>query len=129
MLAWHRSTTADIGLRAVGLLLCAVAYLAISHLIALQPSLPRQAVDAECFVLAATGFLSATVGSAIACLGHHVFDQVEISARWGSGSAYLASTDEGSSKGVARSGGDGSCQFGDARLGRAAWEGLTTSHA
>lgn len=97
--AWRRSRMADVELRAIGLLLCAVAYLAISRLMALQPHLPKQSVDTECFVLAAVGFLSATAGSAMAWLGTHLFDQVEISARWGSGSVCLASPDEGNSNG------------------------------
>ena len=82
MIAWHRSGTTDIGLRTIGILLCVVAYLAISHLIALRPPPPEQATGAESFVLAAVGFLCASVGSAVTCLGNHLFDQVEISARW-----------------------------------------------
>lgn len=85
MLGWHRSGSADIGLRAIGLLLCVVAYLAISHLIAIRPPSPEQAVGAESFILVAIGFLSASAGSAMTCLGNHLFDQVEISSRWGSG--------------------------------------------
>lgn len=85
MVAWHGSRGGDIALRAAGLLLCVVAYLATSHLIALQPPLPDQTVGAESFILAAIGFLSASAGSAMLCLGHHLFDRVEISARWGSG--------------------------------------------
>lgn len=92
MVAWHRSRKADVGLRALGLCLCAVAYLAITRLIALQPALPEHAVDARYFMLATLGFLAASAGSAMACLGNHLFDQVEISARWGTGSAYLTST-------------------------------------
>ena len=85
MVAWHRSGTADIGLRALGLLLCVIAYLSISHLIAVQSPSPEQAVGAGSFLLAAIGFLSASVGSALTCLGSHLFDPVEISTRWGTG--------------------------------------------
>ena len=85
MVAWHRSGMADIGLRTIGLSLCVISYLAIAHLIALQPPPPEQAVGAESFFLAAVGFLSASAGSAMTCLGNHLFDQVEISARWGTG--------------------------------------------
>lgn len=85
MVAWHGSKGGDIALRAVGVLLCVVAYLATTHLIALQAPLPDQTVGAESFVLAIIGFLCASGGSAMLCLGHHLFDQVEISARWGTG--------------------------------------------
>ena len=85
MVAWHRSDKADIGLRGIGGLLCVTAYIMITHLIALQPPLPDQTVGAGSLVLATIGFLSASVGSATLCLGHHLFDRVEISARWGTG--------------------------------------------
>lgn len=34
------------------------------------------------FLLAMTAFLSASVGSAMLILGSHLFDKVEVSARW-----------------------------------------------
>ena len=85
MVAWHGSRGADLALRAVGVLLCVVAYLAVAHLIALQSPLPDQMVGAESLILAAIGFLFASAGSATLCLGHHLFDRVQISARWGTG--------------------------------------------
>ena len=83
--AWRRSRRADIGLRAIGVLLCIIAYQAILRLIAIQPLPPEQAHGAEAFFLAAVGFLSASAGSAMTCLGDHLFDRIEISTRWGSG--------------------------------------------
>jgi hypothetical protein len=83
--AWHRSGTADFGFRIIGLLLCVASYLAVSHLIAIQPPLPDQAVNAESFFLSTIGFLGASAGSAMTCLGNHLFDQVEVSVRWGTG--------------------------------------------
>lgn len=81
----YRSSSADVGLRGIGVLLCVVSYMALSRLLAVVPPLPDQTVGVECYVLAAIGFLSASVGSAMACLGKRLFDPVEIGARWGSG--------------------------------------------
>jgi hypothetical protein len=80
MAAWHRSRRADLGLRALGLGLCAVAYLAIARLVAIAQ--PLQTAGALAFVLAAIGFLGASAGSAMTLLGNHLFDEIEISAHW-----------------------------------------------
>lgn len=80
MAAWHRSRRADIGLRAIGLGLCAAAYLALARLAAIAQ--PPQSASTLAFALAAVGFLAASVGSAMTLLGHHLFDEVEVSARW-----------------------------------------------
>jgi hypothetical protein len=80
MAAWHRSRRADLGLRACGLGLCAVAYLAIARLVAVAQ--PPQSPGALAFALAAVGFLGASAGGAMALFGSHLFDEVEISARW-----------------------------------------------
>lgn len=93
MAAWHRSRSADIGIRVLGLLLLIIAYFAISSLIALQPPVPEQTVRTASFILAAVGFLFASAGSAMTILGNHLFDQVEISARWGRGSVRSTSAE------------------------------------
>jgi hypothetical protein len=80
MAAWHRSRRADLGLRALGLGLCAVAYFAIARLVALAQ--PAQAAGALSFALAAIGFMSASAGSAMTFLGNHLFDEIEVSSRW-----------------------------------------------
>ena len=90
MVAWHRSRRADLGLRISGLLFWAISYLAISRLVALRLPPPEQAIGGIAFILTAVGFLSASAGTAMVVLGRHLFDQVEISARWRRGS--LAST-------------------------------------
>ena len=80
MAAWHRSRRADFGLRASGLLLCGLAYTAVSRLCAMHVS--AQTAGMLAYGLAATGFLTASAGSALATLGHHLFDEIPVSASW-----------------------------------------------
>ena len=80
MTAWYRSRRADFGLRASGLLLCGIAYAAVACLCAMRIS--PQTVGALACALAAIGFLGASAGSAMVLLGHHLFNQIEVSARW-----------------------------------------------
>lgn len=51
----------------------------LSHLANATPA--HQATAAE-LVLAASGFLCLSIGSALLALGSHIFDEVEIAARW-----------------------------------------------
>lgn len=78
MAAWHRSRRADIALRASGLILCSLAYLAIAQLTAL-PIAP-QSPGLFAHALAAIGFVGGSAGSALAALGHHLFDQIIVGA-------------------------------------------------
>lgn len=80
MTVWHRSPRADIVLRATGLLLCWVSYTAIARLVAMH--VPPQKNDVLGFGLAAIGFIAASTGSALTLLGDHLFDRIEVSARW-----------------------------------------------
>ncbi|NLS27109.1 hypothetical protein S2M10_21020 [Sphingomonas sp. S2M10] len=80
MTAWHRSRRADLGLRALGLGLCAVAYFAVARLAALAQ--PLQAGSMMGLVLAAIGFVCGSIGSAMTMLGRHLFDEVQLSTRW-----------------------------------------------
>lgn len=80
MVAWHRSRRADIVLRATGLLLCWVSYSAISRLVAMH--LPPRNAGVLVYGIAAVGFMAASAGSALILLGHHLFDEIEVSARW-----------------------------------------------
>lgn len=82
MAAWHRSVKADLGLRVVGLILCGMAYLAIARLFALHPPAPPKSAGALAYGLATIGFLGGSVGGAMTTLGHHLFDEIEISDRW-----------------------------------------------
>lgn len=81
MVAWHRSRRADILLRLLGLALCAIAYLAFARLVALHIA-PGTRSPAIAYALALVGFLSGSMGNALTFLGHHLFDEVEVSARW-----------------------------------------------
>lgn len=79
---WHNNWKTDIGLRLCGLTSCGVSYLAIRMLMALRlpdSQLPQTALP---FLFAAIGFLCASTGAGLLFLGHHIFDQVEISQRW-----------------------------------------------
>lgn len=81
MVAWKRSRKADTGLRLLGVVLCAVAYASISHLIALRPTASLAAAGPLAYALAAIGFLSASAGGALTLLGDHLFDEVQVSDR------------------------------------------------
>ncbi|WP_230483065.1 hypothetical protein [Sphingomonas sp. Leaf21] len=80
MAAWHRSRRADWALRGGGLILWAIAYAAITHLCAAHPS--ALSPGATALALATIGFLGASAGTALVMLGGHLFDEVEVSARW-----------------------------------------------
>lgn len=72
----------DIELRLCGAASCGVSYLAIRSLMALHLSESQMSQSALPFFLAGIGFLCASAGAAVLVLGHHIFDQVEISERW-----------------------------------------------
>lgn len=80
MAAWHRSLRADLGLRAMGLLLCCISYAALVRLAAAHARLMPP--DAVTLSLTATGFVAASAGGALLVHGKHLFDPVQISARW-----------------------------------------------
>ena len=80
MAVWHRSRRADLGLRAAGLLFCWSSYEAVARLVAMNT--PPQTAGIAAFALAAVGFIGASGGSAFLLLGSHLFDEVDVSARW-----------------------------------------------
>ena len=88
MAVWHRSWKADIGLRLLGLLSCGLAWAALSHLFAMRP--PARSPAGLAYALAAIGFLSASAGAALTFLGHHLFDEIEVSSRWRKDNSYVA---------------------------------------
>lgn len=69
-------------IRVVGLLLIATSLFAIRHLSVSIHMTPRHTATLAELGLAAVGFLGASSGSALTFLGGHIFDRVEISARW-----------------------------------------------
>lgn len=80
MVAWHRSRQADLGLRALGLMSWTMAYFAVRTLVAMRIS--PQSAGALAYGLATIGFLGASAGSALAFMGNHLFDEIEVSSRW-----------------------------------------------
>jgi len=80
MTARHHQRHVDLGIRATGALLCCIAYVAIANLAAMP--IRSQSVGALAYSLATVGFLGASAGSAMIALGHHLFDEIEVSQRW-----------------------------------------------
>ncbi|MBB3349963.1 hypothetical protein [Sphingomonas sp. BK069] len=80
MVQWHRSRSGDLALRAGGLSLCALSYVAVARLASMH--VPPMKAGLTSFVLAALGFVAASAGSLLLTLGRRLFDEVEVSARW-----------------------------------------------
>ncbi|HMI19543.1 MAG TPA: hypothetical protein VK533_08370 [Sphingomonas sp.] len=79
-MAWHDRKYADASLRLAGLALLCVAILVARHLFTAPD--PQGKVTASAYLLALIGMASACTGAALAVLGRHLFDEVELSARW-----------------------------------------------
>ncbi|HIV76998.1 hypothetical protein [Sphingomonas yabuuchiae] len=69
-----------LALRLLGVGLCVLAWRAIAHLIVMAGHGGRAGLLG--YALATGGFLFASLGSALAILGEHLFDEVQVSARW-----------------------------------------------
>ncbi len=79
---WYHQRKTDAVLRVCGMASCAIGFFAIRSLVALRSAdnqLPNGPLP---LVLAAAGFACASLGAALLVLGHHIFDKVEVSARW-----------------------------------------------
>jgi len=74
----HRKPWAGLIIRITGLALLAVAAFTARRLFARATTPP----DGLEYLLALIAFASASAGCAMATLGAHLFDQVEVSARW-----------------------------------------------
>ena len=85
--------TQDLQLRAVGLLSIGVAVVALRHLNGLVNAPPHHEASVIEMLLAAIGFLGMTAGSAVAILGDHLFDEVEITRPWGHASNLMPMLD------------------------------------
>lgn len=57
-----------------------MSYTAISRLITMH--VPPQKAGILASGIAAVGFMAVSAGSALTLLGHHLFDEIEVSARW-----------------------------------------------
>lgn len=76
-----RTRRADRVLRLSGLVLLAVAGVALRWLTALH--VPPQSAGLLAYGLGAVTYVTASSGAALVMLGRHLFDEVAISPRWG----------------------------------------------
>ena len=77
---WHETGLAKFGLRVAGLIVLAIAYwagAALYHRFAGTRAHPPLE-----YLLALAAIVCASTGSALTIMGHHLFDQVEVSSRW-----------------------------------------------
>jgi drug/metabolite transporter (DMT)-like permease len=79
-MAWHERKYAGAMLRLAGLMLLAFAGL-IGRRLFLAAD-PTATVRATAYLFALIFMASACAGAALAVLGRHLFDQVELPARW-----------------------------------------------
>lgn len=77
-----RKVHVDIVVRGAGVVLMAIACLAVLALVRSPTLGGRDGPSGIDAVLAATGFLSASFGMAAICLGGHLFGRVMVSDRW-----------------------------------------------
>jgi hypothetical protein len=77
---WYERKYAGLVLRLIGLLLLMLATLIGRHLFGVADLAAKTRPSA--YALALIGMASACSGAALAVLGRHLFDQVELSARW-----------------------------------------------
>jgi len=77
---FHERKYASLGLRLAGLVLLGVGSLIWRHLFAVPD--PTAKLRLLPYLLALIGMVSTSVGSALALLGRHLFDQVDLSPRW-----------------------------------------------
>lgn len=79
-MAFHERKYANLVLRLTGLVLFGFGALIARHLFgAADPTAKSRALP---YLLALIGMASTSAGSALAVLGRHLFDQVDLSSRW-----------------------------------------------
>ena len=79
MTQWHCTLKVDLGLRAAGTALLAISFVCIRpvfHLHAFDPA--HWSPGVVVYALTTIGFLSASLGSAMVMVGHHIFDRIEM---------------------------------------------------
>lgn len=79
-MAWHERTYARWALRLAGLILIVLAALIARHLFAVPD--PAAKGRPVAYLLALLFMISACCGTALAALGRHLFDPVDLPARW-----------------------------------------------
>ena len=77
---FHERKYANLGLRLIGFVLFGLGALIGSHLFAVPD--PTASIRILPYLLALIGMTSTCAGAALAVLGRHLFDQVDLSARW-----------------------------------------------
>jgi hypothetical protein len=82
MTRWIQKQPTDVAIRAAGALCCGASYLAVGGLAHLRIATHAAQPGALAYALAAIAFLGASAGAMLVVLGHHIFDQVQVSGRW-----------------------------------------------
>lgn len=76
MASWRHLSFLDSGLRGAGLIVSALGLMALAWVI------ERHGAGGLAYVLATAGFFGVCIGGALVSYGRHLFDVVEVSARW-----------------------------------------------
>ncbi|MBO9696496.1 MAG: hypothetical protein J7499_09875 [Sphingopyxis sp.] len=82
MTTWHRTPTANIGLRAGGILLLVTGWSIAVRLHHIALVIPARDATSFMLLLAAAAFLHGSAGSALLFVGPDLWETVEISERW-----------------------------------------------
>jgi len=79
-MAFHERKYADLLLRLAGMMLLALAFLVGRHLFG-RPDVTAK-TRPSAYLFAFLFMMNLSPGAALAALGRHLFDEVELSARW-----------------------------------------------
>ncbi len=82
MKKWHETRVANIGLRALGIVLVGIGWLFALRLHHMAPITGPRDPGALMIILSAATFLSASAGSALLFVGPGLWETVEVSERW-----------------------------------------------
>ncbi|MGI4731499.1 MAG: hypothetical protein ACRYFW_07105 [Janthinobacterium lividum] len=77
---WHRHLAGSLAIRVAGIALVALAWVAGRALVA--PALHPLFAAMPDVVLATVAFVAASIGSAAAVMGGHLFDPIAVSSPW-----------------------------------------------
>jgi len=79
-MAWHQRKNANVGLRLLGLVLLTLGVMLGRRLFAVAD--PQAKFTLVAYLRGLLAFAGTSSGAALTLLGRHLFDQVELSARW-----------------------------------------------
>lgn len=82
MKQWHESLAANIGLRAIGIVLLGIGWWVVVRLHQITLATPARDNSTFMMMLAAIVFLCASAGSALLFVGSGLWESVEVSERW-----------------------------------------------